>query len=83
MVKVLIFAHVEVREGKGVDCVPQILAWRNGRYGHQLGRLARFECGLAPAHQVLGAVVAVVVITATGFALHRRVERLSDELEEL
>lgn len=41
------------------------------------------SAGSAAAHQVMGAVVAVVIITATGFALHRRIERLIDELEEL
>jgi hypothetical protein len=37
----------------------------------------------APAYQVVGALVAVVVITVAGFAVHRRVERLIDTLEEL
>jgi redox-sensitive bicupin YhaK (pirin superfamily) len=32
---VLISLHVEVRQSKGIDCVPQILAWRDGRYRHQ------------------------------------------------
>lgn len=41
------------------------------------------SAGSAPAHKVLGALVAVVVITAAGFAVHRRVERLIDVLEEL
>ena len=41
------------------------------------------SAGSAPAHQVVGALVAVVVITVTGFAVHRRVERLIDALEEL
>jgi len=37
----------------------------------------------APTHKVLGALVAVVVITAAGFAVHRRVERLIDVLEDM
>jgi len=37
----------------------------------------------APVHKVLGALVAVVVITAAGFTVHRRVERLIDALEDL
>jgi hypothetical protein len=37
----------------------------------------------APAHKVLGALVAVVVITAAGFVVHRRVERLIEALEDL
>ncbi|MBI3796225.1 MAG: hypothetical protein HY268_04545 [Deltaproteobacteria bacterium] len=37
----------------------------------------------APALKVLGALVAVVVITAAGFAVHRRVERLIEALEDL
>ena len=37
----------------------------------------------APVHRVLGALVAVVVITAAGFTVHRRVERLIDALEDL
>jgi hypothetical protein len=41
------------------------------------------SAGSAPAHQVLGAVVAVVIITAVGFAVHRRIERLIDALEEM
>ena len=41
------------------------------------------SAGSAPRHQVVGALVAVVVITATGFAVHRRVERLIDALEEI
>ena len=39
--------------------------------------------GSAPAHRVAGALVAVVVITASGFVVHRRVERLIDALEDL
>lgn len=38
---------------------------------------------VAPVHRVLGALVAVVVITAAGFTVHRRVERLIDALEDL
>ena len=41
------------------------------------------SAGSAPAHQLVGAFVAVIVITVTGFAVHRRVERLIDKLEEL
>jgi hypothetical protein len=41
------------------------------------------SAGSAPAHKVLGALVAVVVITAAGFTVHRRVERLIGALEEL
>jgi len=37
----------------------------------------------APVHKVGGAIVAVVVITAAGFAVHRRIEQLIDALEEL
>jgi hypothetical protein len=37
----------------------------------------------APVHKVIGAIVAVVVITVTGFIVHRRVKRLIDALEEL
>jgi hypothetical protein len=37
----------------------------------------------APIHKVVGAVVAVVVITVAGFIVHRHVKRLSDKLEEL
>jgi hypothetical protein len=37
----------------------------------------------APVHGVLGALVAVVVITAAGFTVHRRVEHLIDALEDL
>lgn len=37
----------------------------------------------APLHKVVGAVVAVMVLTGTGFAVHRRVERLIDTLEEI
>ncbi len=39
--------------------------------------------GSAPVHQAVGALVALVVITATGLAVHRRIERLIDALEEL
>lgn len=41
------------------------------------------SAGSAPAHQVVGAFVAVVVITVTGFAVHRRIEQRIDELEDL
>ena len=37
----------------------------------------------APTHKVLGALLAVVVITVAGFAVHGRIERLIDGLEEL
>ena len=37
----------------------------------------------APVHKVVGAIVAVVVITVAGFIVHRRVKRLIDALEEL
>ena len=39
--------------------------------------------GSALTHRVVGALAAVVVITASGFIVHRRVERLIDTLEEL
>ena len=39
--------------------------------------------GSAPAYKVLGAIVAIIVITASGFAVHRRIERLIDALEDL
>jgi hypothetical protein len=39
--------------------------------------------GSAPAHRVVGAILAVIVITVAGFIVHRRVERLIDALEEL
>ena len=41
------------------------------------------SAGSAPAHKVVSALVAVVVITVAGFVVHRRVERLLDALEEL
>ena len=41
------------------------------------------SAGSAPTHKVLGALVAVVVTTASGFAVHRRIERRIDALEEL
>ncbi len=41
------------------------------------------SAGSAPAHQVFGTLVAVVVITAAGFAVHRRIERLIDALEDM
>lgn len=41
------------------------------------------SAGTAPAHKVLAALVAVVVITAAGLAVHHRVELLIDALEEL
>jgi hypothetical protein len=41
------------------------------------------SAGEAPAHKVLGALVAVVVITVSGVAVHRRVERLIEALEDL
>jgi hypothetical protein len=37
----------------------------------------------ASVHKVVGAIVAVVVITGAGFTVHRRVKRLIDALEEL
>ena len=37
----------------------------------------------APAHKVVGAIVAMVVITVAGFVVHRRVEQLINALEEL
>jgi hypothetical protein len=37
----------------------------------------------APAQTVLAAVAAIVVITASCLAVHRRVERLIDAVEEL
>jgi hypothetical protein len=44
--------------------------------------LACLECKCS-ARKVLGALVAVVVITAAGFVIHRHVERLSEALEDL
>lgn len=41
------------------------------------------NAGEAAAHRILGALVAVVVITASGFAVHRRIERLIEGLEDL
>ena len=41
------------------------------------------SAGSAPTHRVMGALVAVVVTTASGFIVHRRVERLIDALEDL
>jgi hypothetical protein len=41
------------------------------------------SAGSAPAHKVVGAIVAVVLITVAGFTVHRRVEWLIDTLEEL
>jgi hypothetical protein len=37
----------------------------------------------APTHKVVGAIVAVVIITVAGFAVHRRIEWLINTLEEL
>ena len=37
----------------------------------------------APTHKVLGAVVAVVVITLSGFRVHRQIKRHIDTLEVL
>ena len=37
----------------------------------------------AAAHRILGALVAVVVITVSGVAVHRRIERLIEALEDL
>jgi hypothetical protein len=37
----------------------------------------------APAHKILGAVVAVAVITLAGFKLHRKIENHIDSLEGL
>ena len=37
----------------------------------------------APIHKVVGAVVAVIVITVAGFIVHRHIKRLIDTLEEL
>ena len=36
-----------------------------------------------PPHKILGALVAVVVITVSAFAVHRRIEQRIDELEDL
>jgi len=41
------------------------------------------SAGSAPMHQVVGALVAVVVVTASGLIVHRRVTRLIDTLEDL
>ena len=41
------------------------------------------NAGEAAAHRILGALVAVIVITASGFAVHRRIERLIEALEDL
>ena len=80
---VLISPHVEVRQGKGADCVPQILARRHGRHRHSLVGWLVSSADSAPVRKVVGAIVAVVVITAAGFAVHRRIEQLIDALEEL
>jgi len=37
----------------------------------------------APAHKVVSALAAVVVMTGVGFAVHRRIEQLIDALEEM
>jgi hypothetical protein len=47
-----------------------------------VGRLVS-STGSAPTHRVVGALVALAVITASGFIVHRRVERLIDALEDL
>jgi hypothetical protein len=36
-----------------------------------------------PRHKILGALAAVVVITMSAFAVHRRIEHRIDELEDL
>ncbi len=36
-----------------------------------------------PPHKILGAPVAVVVITVSALAVHRRIEQRIDELEDL
>ena len=36
-----------------------------------------------PPHKILGALVAVVVITVSALAVHRRIEQRIDELEDL
>lgn len=41
------------------------------------------SAGSAPAHKIWGAVVAVVVITLSGFRVHRQIERRIDSLEGL
>jgi hypothetical protein len=41
------------------------------------------SAGSAPLHRVVGALVAVVVVTAPGLIVHRRVTRLIDTLEDL
>lgn len=41
------------------------------------------SAGSAPTHRVVGALVAVVVMTVSGFIVHRRVKRLIDTLEDL
>ena len=41
------------------------------------------SAGSAPLHRVVGALVAVVVVTASGLIVHRRVTRLIDTLEDL
>jgi hypothetical protein len=41
------------------------------------------SAGSAPMHRVVGALVAVVVVTASGLIVHRRVTRLIDTLEDL
>jgi uncharacterized membrane protein len=37
----------------------------------------------APVHKVLGAVVAIIVISVAGYKVHRRIERRIAALEEL
>ena len=41
------------------------------------------SAGAARTHMVVGALVAIVVITTSGFVVHRRVERRIDALEDL
>ena len=41
------------------------------------------SAGSAPAHKLWVALLAIVIITAAGFAVHRRLERLIDALDDL
>lgn len=41
------------------------------------------SAGSAPIYKAVGALVAVVIITASGFIVHRRVEQRIDALEDL
>ena len=81
-IEVLISSRVEAGQSKGAACVSEMLARCHGRNRHQFGWLVS-NAGEAAAHRILGALVAVVVVTLSGFAVHRRIERLIEALEDL